>query len=193
MVLTYRFGLADGAIKWFHIRPAKWFASWKGSSIKIDDPFMGSFLLFPPHFQCQKEKWLFNEFFDLRELLLCSWPVFIYSWVFWWRSGNLKMIGLVQIDCIWIGKIGKRTPASCQKILSNWNKSLGDKGYSQMCSFTGVLIKRPPSIWSIRALDSDRRSGKRANKQRLPTYKLHVMDDIKVLQHVKAWTLSWKI
>ena len=55
MVLTYRFGLADGAIKWFHIRPAKWFASWKGSSIKIDDPFMGSFLLFPPHFQCQKE------------------------------------------------------------------------------------------------------------------------------------------
>ena len=62
-----------------------------------------------------------------------------------------------------------------------------------MCSFTGVLLKRPISSRSIRALDSDRRPGKRANKQRLPTYKLHVMDDIKVLQHVKAWTLSWKI
>ena len=80
-----------------------------------------------------------------------------------------------------------------QNYLANFNKSLGDKGYSQMCSFTGVLLKRPLSTWSSRALDSDRRSGKRANKQRLPTYKLHVMDDIKVLQHVKAWTLSWKI
>ena len=79
------------------------------------------------------------------------------------------------------------------KILADLNKSLGDKGYSQMCSFTGVLLKRPSSTWSIRALDSDRRSGKRANKQRLPTYKLHVMDDIKLLQHVKAWNLSWKI
>ena len=61
-----------------------------------------------------------------------------------------------------------RPPAKLA-FLTKANKSLGGQESSQVENLSSVS-KQPSSTELAHALDSDRRSGKRANKQRLPTH-----------------------